>query len=64
MRFVTVKDQENSNCIRLVHLRDRNWQAEDIPESLLKDVFEDWNFVNDALDDEFIQSLIKKSFSL
>lgn len=64
MRFVTVKDQENSNCIRLVHLHERDWQPDDVPESLMRDLFEDWDFVNDALDDDFVKSLEKKAFSL
>ena len=64
MRFVTVKDQNNSNCIRLVHLRERDWQPDDVPESLMRELFEDWDFVNDAFDDDFVKSLDKKAFSL
>ena len=64
MRFVTVKDQNHSNCIRLVHLRDRDWQPEDVPESLMRELFEDWDFVNEPMDDDFMKSLDQKAFSL
>lgn len=64
MRFVTVKDEKFDNCVRLVHLRDRDWKPEDITETLLKDLFEDWETANNALDDKFIQALDKKAFSL
>jgi hypothetical protein len=57
MSFVTLKDLKNSHCIRLVHLRDRDWRPKDVPESLLKDVFEEWDFGNEAMDEAFIRAL-------
>jgi hypothetical protein len=64
MRFVTVKHQDNENCIRLVHLRDRNWQPEDIPESLMRDLFDDWDDHDEANDNEFFKALTQKTLSL
>ena len=64
MRFVTLKDENYDNCVRLVHLRDRNWQAEDIPDALLKDLFEDWNPANKIIDEKLVQELEKSTFSL
>lgn len=64
MRFVTVKHESNENCIRLVHLRDRNWQPEDIPDSLMKDLFEDWDDIDEANDNAFFQALQDKAIPL
>ena len=64
MRFVTVKHESNENCIRLVHLRDRAWQPEDIPDSLMKDLFEDWSDIDEANDNAFFQALQDKAILL
>lgn len=64
MRFVTVKHENNENCIRLVHLRERTWQAEDIPESLMRDLFDNRESLDEANDNEFFKQLQEQSLSL
>ena len=53
MRFVTVKDKKFKLYPTCSPSR-RDWQPDDVPESLMRDLFEDWDFVNDALDDDLL----------
>ena len=43
MTVVTLHDQDVDNCIRLIHLNKRSWRPEDIPERLMKELFQNWD---------------------
>jgi len=45
MPIVTLRDDQFGNCVRVIHLEERKWKPEDIPDTLMRDIFEDWDEV-------------------